>query len=305
MPDGLAFSGSPLDRASQKRTNREWVDAQLADPQSRFLPVWKLSALVKSGGEPSLAWARRDVCDLEGSRPPVLLGIRDEVAHFAVDISATEKPEAELGVEGAAQFSDARALASQLPVGEAAIFAQARALVDWHATHGFCAKCGESTRISQGGTVRICPDCQTEHFPRVNPVVIMVVTRGDNCLLGRQKGWPVGMFSALAGFVEQGETIEEAVRREVMEEAGVSVGNVRYHASQPWPFPSSLMLGCIAQGVSQEIVVDFSELEAARWFSRQTILETLAEPGSVEGLFVPPPMSIAHHLVRDWARSSG
>lgn len=302
MSDGPAFTGNPLDRASERRADPAWLEAKLGDPDSRFLALHNLNALVRSGDEPGLAWATGDVRDFEReSTGAVLLGLRDGVAHFAVDVSHSEKPEAALGVEGVAAFSEIRALASTLSAQDAAIVAQARALLDWHAHHGFCANCGEKTRPVQGGAVRLCVDCGTEHFPRVNPVVIMTVTRGERCLLGRQKGWPDGMYSALAGFVEVGETVEEAVRREVFEEAGIRVGKVHYLQSQPWPFPSSLMIGCIGEAESEEISVDFVELQDAKWIDRDQVRQAIESPGSVDGFFVPPALSIAHHLLRHWA----
>lgn len=302
MSDRPAFTQNPLDRASEKRIDPVWLESKLGDPDSRFLALHDLNALVIGGEQPRLAWATSDVREFEReSTGAVLLGLREEVAHFAVDVSPTEKPEAALGVEGAAAFSEIRALASTLPAEDAAIVAQARALLDWHAHHTFCSNCGEKTRPVQGGAVRLCVDCGTEHFPRVNPVVIMTVTRGDRCLLGRQKGWPPGMFSALAGFVEVGETLEDAVRREVFEEAGVVVGAVHYLESQPWPFPSSLMIGCRGEAESEEIRVDHVELQDARWVEREQVRKAIETPGATDGFFVPPAMSIAHHLLRAWA----
>ncbi len=302
MADSPAFTGNPLDRASELRTDPAWVEARLGAPESRFLALHDLNALVRGGDEPRLAWATGDVRDFEReSTGAVLLGLRDDVAHFAVDVSLTEKPEAALGVEGSASFTEIRSLASTIPAEDVAIAAQARALLDWHAHHSFCSDCGEKTRPVQGGAVRLCIDCQTEHFPRVNPVVIMAVTRGERCLLGRQKGWPTGMYSALAGFIEVGETIEDAVRREVREEAGIVVGEVSYLASQPWPFPSSLMIGCLGVAESEEISVDHVELQDARWFERDLLRLAIENPGSADGFFVPPAMSIAHHLLRHWA----
>jgi NAD+ diphosphatase len=302
MPDRPAFTANPLDRASEKRSDPVWLEAQLGDPDSRFLALHDLNALVISGDEPRLAWATSDVREHEREATgAVLLGLRDGVAHFAVDVSSTEKPEVALGVEGAAAFTEIRALASTLAAEDAAIVAQARALLDWHMHHSFCSNCGEKTRPVQGGSVRLCIDCQTEHFPRVNPVVIMTVTRGERCLLGRQKGWPAGMYSALAGFVEVGETLEDAARREVFEEAGIRVGAVRYLESQPWPFPSSLMIGCTCEAESEEISVDLVELQDAKWFEREQVRKAIELPGSVDEFFVPPAMSIAHHLLRAWA----
>jgi NAD+ diphosphatase len=299
MPDPIPFAGNPLDRESVRRRNREWVDAQVAAPESRFLPIWKNLPLLKLGDERSLAWAKREFFeDVDPAPEPVLLGTRDGVAHFAVDVSVEEKREVAFGVGDVAGFEDLRASVLQLPADEAGIAAQARAMVDWHARHRHCAVCGGHTRSVQGGANRVCFDCQAEHFPRTDPVAIAVVVRGDQCLLGRGPGWPDTMFSALAGFVEPGETIEDAVRREVMEEAGVSVGDVTYLCCQPWPFPSSLMIGCIGQALSEEISIDRAEIEEARWFSRDALRAALA--GKRPGLGVPPPMAIAHHLIRAW-----
>ena len=297
MSDVHTFAGSALDRASAQRTDRRWLEAHLADDESRFLPLWKLQVLVRVG-DPALAWARRELLEsLEGGAEATLLGVRDQVAHFAVDVSALEKPETELGVDGAARFEDVRSAARQLPPSDAAIAAQARSVVDWHARHRFCAACGAATRPEQAGWLRRCAECAAEHFPRTDPVVIMLVSRGDRCLLARQARFPARFFSALAGFMEPGESIEEAVRREVREEADVRVGAVRYHSSQPWPFPSSLMIGCLAEGESDAITVDRSELEEARWFTRAEVRAAFA--GEAE-FSVPPPLAIAHHLIRAW-----
>jgi NAD+ diphosphatase len=295
----ITFAGSGLDRASEERRRRGWIDARLEEEATRYLPLWRLQLLVKEGAQRSLAWARRELLDGIEPRPePILLGVGDDVAHFAIDVSPLDDPAEELGVAGAARFEELRSIALQLPAAESSIAAQARSLVDWHARHRFCPVCGESTRIALGGAMRICKDCQAEHFPRTDPVAIAVVARGDRCLLGRSRGWPPGMFSALAGFVEQGETIEEAVRREVKEESSIEIGAVRYVRSQPWPFPSSLMIGCIAEAESEAIEIDSVEIEAARWFDRATVESALA--GSSDELSVPPAMSLAHHLLRAW-----
>jgi NAD+ diphosphatase len=295
----VTFVGSPLDREPVRRRDRVWLEARLADNASRFLPLWKLQPLVKHGTSRALAWARRDFfADLDPSPEPVLLGCLDDIAHFAVDVSAAAQPEQSFGVGEVARFEDLRGVVPLLPQSEAAISAQARALVDWHARHRFCAACGGDTRAVCGGAHRVCTECQAEHFPRTDPVAIAIVVRGDRCLLGRQRGWPTAMYSALAGFVEAGESLEEALRREVKEEAGVQVGAVRYWRSQPWPFPSSLMLGCVADAESEAIRVDPAELEDARWFTRGEIAGALA--GAAGALTVPPPFSIAHQLLRAW-----
>jgi len=298
----LVFAGSPLDRAGLRRRDASWIAAQLAREDSRFLPFWRLNVLVKTA-KPELAWATSDIRAASEPRTgPVLLGVRGDVAHFAVDVSALVDPVAELGLAGAASFVEVRAAAATLSADDAAIVAQGRQMLDWHARHRFCAVCGHATSVKEAGYLRECDECDAQHFPRTDPVVIMLVASGDRCLLGRQAAWPAQMYSALAGFIEAGESIEEAVRREVAEEAGIAVGDVRYFASQPWPFPSSLMIGCIAHAESEAVTVDKAELEDARWFTRAEILRSLAQPGA-GGMFVPPPLAIAHHLIRAWAEA--
>jgi NAD+ diphosphatase len=185
---------------------------------------------------------------------------------------------------------------------DAAVLAQARSLIDWHDRHGYCANCGSPTEPREAGYMRACTECRAQHFPRTDPVTIMLVLRGDKLLLGRQPRFAPMTFSALAGFVEQGENIEEAVRREVREEVGIRVGEVRYHSSQPWPFPSSLMIGCMAEAEEETIRLDPDELEDARWFSRAEIAE-MVENHKAEGkLRMPPPISIAHQLAKAWLR---
>jgi NAD+ diphosphatase len=230
----------------------------------------------------------------------VFLGIHEERAHFALDVSPLEDPVAELEWAGTAGFPELRAVAGRLPAGEAAVAAQARHVVDWHARHRFCPGCGGPTQPVEAGWSRRCRavGCEAPHFPRTDPVVIMLVVDGEQCLLGRQPSWPRPFFSALAGFVEPGETLEEAVRREVHEEAGIEVGEVHYRRSQPWPFPASLMLGCRARARSSEIRVDAHELEEAAWFGRAEVRAALAGP--TPRLALPPPLAIAHHLLRDW-----
>ncbi len=180
---------------------------------------------------------------------------------------------------------------------ELGLLAVAKSMLDWHARHGFCANCGTATVARAGGFRRECPSCNAHHFPRVDPVVIMLVRRGDSCLLGRGPHFRPHMYSCLAGFLEPGETIEDAVRREVFEETRIRVGAVTYRTSQPWPFPSSLMLGCAAEGLDEAIVTDPSELEDARWFTRADVAAMLAGTHP-EGIQAPPPMAIAHYLMR-------
>ena len=302
VPSPLVFAGSPLDRVSERRKDGPWLAAQLAREESRFLAFWRLNVLVKAE-KPQLAWATNALRALADDRTgPVLLGVAGEVAHFAVDLSKLDDPATELGLGGAASFVELRAAAATLSAGDCAIAAQGRQMLDWHARHRFCAVCGRATSVKDAGYMRECDECDAQHFPRTDPVVIMLVESGERCLLGRQAGWPQPMYSALAGFVEAGESLEEAVRREVKEESGITVSDVRYYASQPWPFPASLMIGCMARATSSEVTVDKSELEDARWFTRDEILTALRAPGTGR-VMVPPPLAIAHHLIRAWAES--
>jgi len=303
METPIVFAASPLDRVSHLRRDGAWLDAALSSDASRFLPFHRLNVLVKTP-KTELAWANPAIRSVMDARTgAVLLGVRDGLAHFAVDLSPLHDPVAELGLAGAASFADVRQVAAALPGGDASIVAQGRQMLDWHARHRFCAVCGHATSVKEAGYLRECDECDAQHFPRTDPVVIMLVHDGERCLLGRQAGFPAKMWSALAGFVEAGETLEDAVRREVMEEAHIRVGEVRYHASQPWPFPSSLMIGCMARALDDAITVDRTELEDARWFPRDQVLRALRDPASEAGFFVPPAMAIAHHLIKAWAEA--
>jgi NAD+ diphosphatase len=186
-----------------------------------------------------------------------------------------------------------------LPASLIGPLAEAKALLHWHRKHCFCAACGAPSRVSSAGWKRICETCETEHFPRTDPVVIMLSVRGDKCVLGRQSRFPPGMYSCLAGFLEPGETIEAAVRRETLEEAGVRTGQVRYLASQPWPFPASLMIGCIAEALNDDLTIDGEELEHARWFTRDEV-RLMLDGQHPEGLLAPQPMAIANALLKSW-----
>ena len=319
----MPLAGNPLHRAGNERRDPRWLAAALAGEGARFLPVQRLKVAVTTldgrGGPPApgagsdagaeeganrLAWARGGDW-LGGAGEPVLLGLDGRDARFAVDVSDAPEPAAASfgpssgpGPGTAVEFQGLRTAAPNLPAGEAAIAAQARGLVGWHERHPFCAACGAATRPRNGGASRACAGCGAEHFPRTDPVVIVVVARGGRALLGRSGRFAGNLYSALAGFMEPGESVEEAVRREVAEESGIEVGAVRYVFSQPWPFPASLMLGCIAEGLSGEIVIDPKELEDARWFSRAELVDALA--GRSEVLSVPQPLAIAHHLIRAW-----
>ena len=207
----------------------------------------------------------------------------------------------ELGLDDSWRFEDARLAATVLPQEQSGILAQSRSQIDWHKRHRYCSACGALTSQKRGGHVRKCPDCEAEHFPRTDPVAIMLIVDGDRCLLGQSAGRlaRTGMYSALAGFIDQGESIEEAVRREVLEEAGISVGDVSYHSSQPWPFPSSLMIGCLGKAISTDIQIDTNEMADVRWFAREDVLQALNQEHPT--LKVPGAIAIAHHLIKTWA----
>ncbi|MBQ0799304.1 MAG: NAD(+) diphosphatase [Porticoccaceae bacterium] len=294
------FAGGPLDRCSELRSNAEWLAEQRVAPQSRIVAYYRLEPLVTRGAG-GIGWLSPDELAIypEADLPRIFLGKDDAgVAHFAVDVSSIEDAPSQSPFRDVGRFMDLRAIALRLPVGDPSTLATGKAVLDWHARHQFCAVCGTQTEMRDGGYMRKCPneDCNAEHFPRVDPVVIMLAVRGDEALIGRQAMFPAGMYSALAGFVEPGENIEEAVRREIMEEAGIKVGAVHYHSTQPWPWPSSLMIGCFADAESTDIVID-DELEDARWASRSLLTASYnGEQGT--GIILPPPMAIAHTLMK-------
>jgi NAD+ diphosphatase len=296
------FAGNPLDRSDVQRRSQQWLDEQAVNPQSRFLPLWQLNVLLHAASATQLGWLTPTaIAGLSIDPPPVFLGVLHDVAHFALDVSQLGEPHQALHLDDTWRFEEARSAATQLSPAEAGILAQSRAQIDWHRRHQFCSVCGERTTQGRGGQVRQCPGCKAEHFPRTDPVAIMLVVDGERCLLGQSRGRlsRTGMYSALAGFIDQGESIEEAVRREVKEEAGIEVGEVRYHSSQPWPFPSSLMIGCHATARTTEIHKDDEEMTDVRWFSRDDVLLALREANL--HLRVPAPIAIAHHLIRAWA----
>jgi NAD+ diphosphatase len=302
MEDVYCFGGNPLDRASERRDDGAWIAKLLADPETRLLVLRDLKPFTRGTAVPVLDWQPAAAWrgPIDGGAPLIFLGFGDGRAHFAIDAA---------GADVAADLDtgpiDVRALAPLLAPGEAAILAEARSLLDWHARHRFCAQCGSPTGVASAGWKRRCPACRASHFPRTDPVVIMLATRGDRALLGRNRRRPGARFSCLAGFVEPGETPEEAVRREVREETGVRCGRARYLAAQPWPFPSSLMMGFLAEALTEEITVDAEELAEARWFSRDEVREMVAraaagadDPAQVS---LPAPIAIAHHICRRWS----
>jgi NAD+ diphosphatase len=302
MEEIYCFAGNPLDRVSQRRQDAGWVASLLEDPATRVLPLHGLKPPIRHSSAAALDWQGvgpwRPLID--GGSTLILLGMREGRAYFALDATSAEIPP-----DGDSVAMDARAAAPIIDGGEAAILAEARSLIDWHARHRYCAQCGTPSAVVSGGWVRHCPNCKAHHFPRVDPVVIMLAVSGERCLLGRGHRRPGARFSCLAGFMEPGETLEEAVRREVLEESGIQVGRVRYLASQPWPFPSSLMMGFLGEALTEEITIDPEELAEVRWFERdeaRAMVERSRSDDPVPGLAtLPPPLAIGHQIARRWA----
>jgi NAD+ diphosphatase len=287
----LGFTGAPLDRADNLRRDEAAIQALRMDPTARFLILDELKPLMAEGGK-DLYWARRSEVP-RGTT--IFLGLTPEGdPRFAVDGKADDD------IPGAA--TDARVAGTVLGDARAAIVAQARSMLDWHRRHGFCANCGAPTEIQKAGYSRLCGGCGAEHFPRVDPVVIMLAEREGKALVGRGPRFPAGFFSALAGFVEPGESLEEAVARELFEEAGVRVHDVRLGASQPWPFPSSLMMGAFAAADSFDLKLDESEISEARWVTRDEVRAALNGQADWNA---PPPLAIAHWLLATWAGVEG
>jgi NAD+ diphosphatase len=313
-----------FERAGLRRREAEWIRARIVHRDSLFVPVWRSQSLVLDieGGETrGVILGTESVAMLLGDGEiedrlvhghVVFLGLIDERAHFALDLSAHDAPLDGLrspaldaaGIAGdGLRFGDLRRFGAQLSRREGALLALARAMMFWHSRHRFCGVCGAPTRSEEAGHVRRCTasGCATLHFPRTDPAVIMLVTDGDRALLGRNKNFLPGMYSTLAGFVEPGESLEDAVAREVREETAIEVGAVHYHSSQPWPFPANIMLGFYAEAASTAIAVDYSELEDARWFERDWLLSHADD----DSFRMPRRDSIARRLIEDWLAGSG
>jgi NAD+ diphosphatase len=296
----LGYTGSGLERAAELRRDAAAMAALEADPRSRSFVIGGDLVVLRNGAPYNeAAFDRAEAAALGPAHQVVFLGRRDGAALFAAAIhpETIEK----LKNRDDLLITDLRSIATGGLVKPADVppLAQAKALVGWHARHRYCSKCGAPTQSVHAGWRRDCPVCGSEHFPRTDPVVIMLATDGERCLLGRQARFPPGMWSCLAGFVEPGETIEEAVRRETLEEAGVACGRVAYFASQPWPFPMSLMIGCHAEALTTQVTVDRSELEDARWFHRDEVAAMMLRRHP-DGLTVTHPFAIAHHIIRAW-----
>jgi len=296
------FAGNPLDRASDRRSKADWVAERLASPEALAVAVWNGRPFVEDakGGGTQIAYLSAGMAEKLAGGPERLLflGLWQDIAVFAVDLESAEDP-ADGPLQGLGRFEDLRGIALTLPAGDAGILATAKSMFEWRRRHLFCAACGQPSVAAEAGWKRVCPACKAEHFPRTDPVVIMLAAKGDRCLLGRQAIWPKHMYSALAGFLEPGESIEEACARELFEEAALRARSVRYHSTQPWPWPSSLMIGLIAEVENDDAVADQTELEEVRWFTRAQTLAMLR--GELADAKAPPPLAIAHQIIKAWA----
>jgi NAD+ diphosphatase len=302
----LGYAASRIERAAEKRTDADALRALEADAAARWYVVGgELVAMRKAAGDKTACdplFERAEAQALGAVTHAVFLGLMDGAPRFAlaIDPAAMETLKTRDGFE----ISDLRTIAVRGMVEEQHLppLAEGKSLLIWNSRRRYCSNCGGETRVVEAGWRRDCPNCKMQHFPRTDPVVIMLAIDGDRCLLGRSGRFATNSWSCLAGFVEPGETIEDAVRREVHEEAGVIVGEVKYFRSQPWPFPSSLMIGCHAKALSRELVVDHSELEGARWFDREEVASMLARQHP-EGLITPVPIAIAYHIIREWVEN--
>jgi len=311
----VTFGGSDLDRAHELRGDGAAIAAAMAQGRAETLLLWRGKVLVAAPGLDRLARLSPDHPVPAGAAvPPMLLGREaGERLVLARDISSWTPEGVDMaGIGGFADeseqrhpdlpegvvFADLKRIMTRLSPRDAELAATARAIMGWHVSHRFCARCGAESRMIRAGWQRVCDACGAQHFPRTDPVVIMLITRGNRTLLGRSPGWPEGMYSCLAGFVEPGETIEAAVRREVHEETAIRVGRVDYLSSQPWAFPSSLMLGCRGEALNEAIRIDLEEIEDAIWVSREEVMAAFA--GRNAALLPARNGAIAHFLLRNW-----
>jgi NAD+ diphosphatase len=296
----LGYVDSLLERAAEKRDDKDYLSALTRHAECRSCVVGgEMIVLKKNGDTLGSLFSPDEAAKLGQIVETLFLGQSGGIGRlgFGLDAASIEA----LKSRDDLHVTDLRTIAVQglVPAEELAPIAEAKALLHWHARHQYCSACGAKTVAANAGWRRECPQCKTEHFPRTDPVAIMLAIDGERCLLGRQARFVPNSWSCLAGFIEPGESIEEAARRETLEEAGIKCGRVRYFRSQPWPFPSSLMIGCHAEALTTDIVIDRNELADARWFSRAEAAAMLARthPG---GLITPPPVAIAHHIIRAW-----
>lgn len=293
------FSSERLDRQSERRGKGDWISKCLLEPETRLLPVCGQRNLIRQDEAATAVMLSPSEAQewLSSGALTVFLGVMADRSYFAFEAPCQE----ELGADGLNEygtFDNIRTIGAMLPASDAGLLAYARGMIHWHREHRHCGACGTRTKVRQAGHLRVCSSlrCGREHFPRTDPAIIVRVDHGDRCLLGRQDKWPRLWFSVLAGFVEPGESLEAAVRREVLEETGVRVSEVIYHSSQPWPFPASLMVGFTARAASDALVINAAELHVARWFTRDELREGLAG----NDVRLPPPISISRRLIDDW-----
>lgn len=299
LPVLNTFAGNPLDRAGDFRNTPEWLIEQGESPDAMAMVLWDGQPLLEDHADgPRLAWLSlthaRDL--IRDADREIFLGLWKSAPVFAVEFEGPSDP-AEGPIKGLGAFTGMREAAAVLSGADASLAGGAKSLFDWRRKHGFCANCGHETKSTAGGWRRICPACTAEHFPRVDPVTIMLPVFEGRCLLGRQAAWPAGRMSALAGFLEPGETIEEACAREIKEEAGLTVTAVRYHSSQPWPFPSQLMIGLIAEVSDDNAAPDMTELEEVCWLTKEQAHAVLAGAHPIKA---PPKFAIARTLIQAW-----
>ncbi|MGI9503950.1 MAG: NAD(+) diphosphatase [Geminicoccaceae bacterium] len=295
-PPPHVYANRSFDRVAKARTDAAWLEVERQRPATRVLLMSGLKVMVLDEADPPCAlWLTvGELRDLGEALPEdaLFLGQSQGISAFALDLGGQARP--------GARYVELRTVGGLLPVEEAGLLAYSRGLIFWHQRHRFCGACGSETRIDQGGHVRKCSQCGTHHFPRSDPAVIVLVTHdhpdhGERCLLGRSPRFIPNMYSTLAGFVEPGESLEETVSREIHEEAGITVTDISYRSSQPWPFPASLMLGFQARALDDHLMIDREELEDARWFTREELLDPVRRP-----IRLPGSDSIARHLVEEW-----
>jgi NAD+ diphosphatase len=300
-----------MNRRGEMRRDREWIEAQRSSPEARYCLMIDLKFAITSNADRTNTRLREfSAAELAAAnldfQAALFLGVDEGgTPRFALALAPHEATKLPGGADSLAPIVDLRTLAlgADMPPEQLSLAAQARALACWHVTHRCCGRCGAKTEPREGGWRRDCWACGQLHFPRSDPAVIMLITHDEQCLLGHEPRFQDNMYSVLAGFVEPGDDVETAVRREIMEEAGVPVGRVEYVASQPWPFPHSLMIGCWGEALSAELTLDPVELPEARWFSREEV-RSMLERRHPLGHFVPPPLSISHTLVRAFAEGS-
>ena len=297
------FAGNPLDRGDIERRDEQLLKNMVWQDNAKFLPFHTLNPLILKKERAELAWIGNQFLNQVAKEvgDPIFLGFDNERNPcFAVDVTLAEKLSDISSFMRQADFEDGRSAAISITNEQSGILAQARSNLNWHVQNRFCSVCGTESQSQRGGLMRECSKCKTQHFPRTDPVAIMLVYKGERCVMGQTLARSNSTFySCLAGFMDQGESIEEGVRREVREESGLEVGKVTYHSSQPWPFPSSLMIGCHAEAISDEIVSDPGEMSDVRWFTKEDV--KLALEDKLDDVNIPGPIAIAHHLIKAWA----